>query len=964
MPSSMELTEDSIVNHYPNVETEILKSHILPSNSNFPIIHINIRSFKHKLEQLELLLAELEVKFSCIVISETWFNASTHENSFSIDGYNLYCSSRSIGGGGGIAVYVSEKFEARIVDVSLEGCEGLLVHVSWSGRAVCSVLSVYRAPSGGVPAFLGDLEECLSSLPADSVVVGDLNIDINPDNELDSLSLKYMDILSKYGFYNIILTPTRFGDTKISLLDHVFINKATNNMQSFTINVDISDHLPIVAILDFSSSIKEAKVTSFSVINYNSLGNYVKEFNWKAIYSVSNASAAFDGFMDSIQLLIKNATQIRTISGTSKITKFKKPWMTMKLIDLIKKRTKMHNKSKKEPFNEKLKRDYHTFRNFVTNQIKFMKTNYYKAEYEKCKSNQNEKWLFIKRLLNKPSNKLNSPSILEEGGEIINNQLDIAESFNKYFTNIGVDLADMLPTTDVNFEIYLPKLNNLPTFKFDEIDSCDLFPIINSISIRKATGYDKISARAIKENSLVLTPVLVHIINLMIRTSEFPDPLKIARVTPIFKKGNPMHTNNYRPISILSILSKIIEKLLTNQIQTFMESHHLFTSSQFGFRKARNTTSAINILMEKLYAGYDNSVATQGVFLDFSKAFDTINHNILIAKLSHYNFSHESSMLLRSYLSNRKQYVKIGNTSSTFQPIKIGVPQGSVLGPLLFLIYINDLVKASPYLDYILFADDTNVFSTNQEVMRSELPKIVTWCLANKLILNSDKTLQVIFKAPNKKINTCEYELKINNSPLAFLDNTTFLGVVLDSNINFKKHISAVCSKLHLCLLIMRSVRRYLDDKMLTDFYYTFFYPHLIYGLEFWGHAGKTELNRILILQKAALRIIMKYKPNEHISSHFEKLKIMPIDMLFKYRFLILFLKTHSSDDIEKLKPAHNYETRSSGLKRIQVHNKRGERSLLSTGVALYNCYFAGMATGGLSAPWVGLASRLWASKV
>ena len=300
----------------------------------------------------------------------------------------------------------------------------------------------------------------------------------------------------------------------------------------------------------------------------------------------------------------------------------------------------------------------------------------------------------------------------------------------------------------------------------------------------------------------------------------------------------------------------------------FLKRITFLLTANYGFKKGRNTTGAINKLMEDLYINFNSSKITQGIFLDFSKAFDTIDHDILIQKLILYNFTDNSKDLMKCYLSNRKQFVQINNENSSFLTLKKGVPQGSVLGPLLFLIFINDLLKASPSLKYILFADDTNIFSTESSKMKIELTNIEDWCLANKLIINYDKTIQVIFRAPNKRLNFNDFSLNLNNIPLQIKPDTKFLGITLDSNISFSKHIAEVVRKLNLCLFMMRAIAPYLDQKTLIDIYYTFFYPHLLYGLEFRGHGNKTDLKRVLITQKASLRVILKIKPNSHVTTY------------------------------------------------------------------------------------------------
>ena len=919
--------------------------------------------------QLELFLATLDVEFSCIAISETWFEDNSFLGQFNLEGYNLFSSSRETRSGGGVCVYVKSQFQTRVETVRLEGSDSLLVHIGEAGRDVCSLLALYRSPSGHLSSFLGDLAEMLPSLPSSSVVVGDINIDVNYENTLDKISCNYLDLIGKYGYFNTISSPTRFGKTKTSILDHILIKNYKQNIRSFTINYQIADHLPVCLAFSYKQHSDNNKNTStnatFQKIDYQLLRDNLENCDWHSVYICTDTNLAFNEFQTTMTEAIERSSKSFKIkSGKSSRKSFQKEWMTPELFKLTKKRTELHGKAKDQPFNKTVQEQYVNFRNFVTTRIKEAKRNYFKFQFSQCKNNQNEKWRFIKSLLNK--NRIaetNCIALKDDQQKVIDDPKAVSEIFNKFFTNIGTNLSMALPPPKTDFRQYfdLPNLQH-PKFDFHLIGVQEIIDILKSLSIKKSTGYDKIPIKALKDNKYSLAPVLAYIVNLSIQNSVFPDLLKVARVKPLHKKGDPTNCSNYRPISILSAISKILEKILAAQINEFFEENQIFTDSQFGFRKCRNTTGAINRLMEDLYINFNSSKITQGIFLDFSKAFDTIDHDILIQKLTFYNFTDNSKDFIKCYLSNRKQFVQINHANSSFLTLKKGVPQGSVLGPLLFLIFINDLLKASPSLKYILFADDTNIFSTEPSKMKIELSNIEDWCIANKLIINYDKTIQVIFRAPNKRLDFNDFSLNLNNIPLQIKPDTKFLGITLDASITFSKHIAELCRKLNLCLFMMRAIAPYLDQKALTDIYYTFFYPHLLYGLEFWGHGNKTDLKRVLIIQKASLRVILKLKPNAHVTTYFEKLKIMPVDMLFKYSVLKMLLKTFSPEKLEEFSKSHNYNTRSDKLKPIKTNNNRGGRSLLCSGIELYNRYLLGWKVASLPVAMAGLAGRLWAA--
>ena len=826
---------------------------------------------------------------------------------------------------------------------------------------MCTLLAVYRSPSGLVGGFLGDLAGCLSSLPAHSFVVGDINIDLNAENEFENISLEYCDILSKFGFFNVIESPTRLGTTKHSLIDHILVNNARWHYKSCTIDFDISDHLPVCASLALNKTTESGtEIFQMSKINYSKLRDNLQSTDWDEVLNATNVSSAFEKFIENFQQQIKISSDTKNVKRNKrKASTFKQPWMTTDLYKLTEKRRKLHQLSQTQPFNEELKTKYRNFRNFVSIQILNAKTDHLKKQFESCKSNQIQKWNFIKKILNK--NKSDEHKItLKNENVLISNQKAVATQFNNFFTNVGSDLANQLPPPLTNYTQYLDSSEIQPIFTFYEIDAHDIVPIIKQMDTKKAIGHDNIPARAIKENILVIAPILVFLINFIIRSSCFPDCLKVARVKPVFKKGDKFSKNNYRPISILSAISKIVGKVLSLQIYNFLDDFDILTSKQFGFRKGKNTTLNINELMEQLYKNFDSKLATQGIFIDFSKAFDTINHEIIVHKLSFNGFKSCASQLVKSYLSNRKQFVQIGGEVSSMQNISIGVPQGSILGPLLFLIYINDLLKAAPSLNYILYADDTNIFSSDPTLLKQEISKVESWCVSNRLILNYTKTFQIVFKSPKKQIDLSNFQINMSSQILEIKNETKFLGVILDENITFKQHIKELCRKLNLILIMMRAIRPYFDQKTMIDLYYSFFYPHMLYGIEFWGHASDTDLKRVLTIQKATVRVILNKKPREHVTSFFKILKIMPVKMLFKFCTLKLLLKTFSNEFLMSLKPKHSYNTRNDDLAVQKANNKRGERSLLCSGVSLYNRYLKGVRIGAGTGFPRDLASCLW----
>ena len=711
------------------------------------------------------------------------------------------------------------------------------------------------------PERFNEFENVIDKIDAENkelYILGDVNCNLLPEASAH-ISSHLTNIFDIYGLSQLITEPTRVTLVSKTLIDLCITNSPEKVSNSGVIHLGISDHSLVFMTRKVHHDRfcpRTIEMRQFKHFQKNKFLNDLEQMPWSNVDLCSDPNDMWHEWKQMfVSCMDKHAPR-----KLKRISKKRAPWITKGLLNKIHRRDLIKKKAISSNDHE-MWEQFKCARNQANNAIKQAKKRYFSDNLKVSKGNPRKTWNLINELTSRNTSKSTNILEIQVDNRTISSPGDMAEAFNDHFTNIGQVLAQEVPSAEVNPEFYLSHTDKAFHLKTPSLDV--VFNLLRNIDEKKATGLDMIPSKLLKMAASIVTPSLTAIFTKSIITGIYPTEWKMARVTPVFKKGEKSDLNNYRPISVIPVVSKVFEKIVYDQLYQYLNDNQLLSSCQSGFRSLHSTLTALLEATNSWSVSIDNGFLNGVVFIDIKKAFDTIDHEIILRKLSYFGADQATAKWFQSYLSNRTQRCNVNGNLSTASTVTCGVPQGSILGPLLFLMYINDLPNCLRVAAPRMFADDTSITLSAKTVadlklaVTSELNNLTCWLRANKLSLNVAKTELMIIGSRQRLNTQCEeINISIDDRTIKRVDHIKSLGLTIDAQLSWSKHVDEISKKVSSAIGALKRVRPFIPTDVAVQIYNALILPHFDYCSPVWDGMSGCLSDKLQKLQNRAARVI------------------------------------------------------------------------------------------------------------
>ena len=912
-------------------------------DTSFRVAHLNVHSIPDKyydLLDLFEIMREKNMLPDVVLFCETFFSEKNFSK-YSFDNFDLISRYRKNKSRGGVSILIRSNIkyiERSDIDIFEEGIfESVFIEVQRKYKCNIVIGEIYRIPGTCEREFIEKYKSIVAKIKHENkkIIIGtDQNLDYLKINA-HSRTMDFFNLNLENNIIPTIYKPTRVTHTSATLIDNIYIDSDLyKNVKSHILTIDISDHYMCLTgiqedLLDrnVTESFNIRKVTDSMLRNMNaSLSNR----NWTILEGMSPNEAS-EFLINEIEVVMNFYAPEKKIRIKMK-NKYSEPWMTQALkVSSLRCRSlyKKSIKKSKESVEFQCYRKYRNLYNTLRRKARFA---YYNEIVEKNKSDAKRLWAVLNKITGKLKNKKDiSDEIIVNGIKEHNPEL-ISNAFGKHYSELGGKLAEAIKEK-VNIGDPMRYMKN----KIEQ--NCFLFPtsqleiekIIKSLKNKNSSGYDDISNKMLKRIYPSIIPALEIIFNKSLSSGIFPENMKLAIVKPLYKGKNKTEILNYRPVSLLPVLSKILEKIVYSRIVKFFNKHKVFYEGQYGFRKNRSTIDTILDLTGNILESFNRNHYTLGLFLDMSKAFDSIDHSTLLKKMEFYGIRGTVLSWFKSYLKDRQIRVKFKNNLSDCYFMRYGTPQGSVLGPLLYLILSNDLVKCLKFCNCVVFADDTTLFASGGNLkflfkkVNDDLQRLSEWFYNNSLTINVDKSMYVLFRRKQKELGQLG-NLKMSGIEISRVKSVKFLGIVIDEHLEWNHQVKHVMTKMIAGNYSLSMVKNMVSVKSKLLIYYANVQSHINYALSVWGPMAKAaEINKLIVQQNKSIRLILKVGRRSNLGPLYKKVNLLRIkdqielDLLkisFRYSNDNLPIRITNLFDLGN----HLYETRNRNNLRAPHH--------------------------------------------